>query len=198
MLAYQTDLDPLEWLMAFAADDSVSRNLALPILGPRVGLGCLPLDLGLGQVGFADLLERYFPGIGVLLRGIDLQLDPDLKERSQTRQELAALRQDEVDELVGLLEDHRDPAADGNVSILVANACLGGDHLWRDLGFQNRQGLSDLMQSVYPGLTVKNDKDMKWKRFFYKQLCEMGGGYVCRAPSCDQCSAYQDCFGPEE
>ena len=84
------------------------------------------------------------------------------------------------------------------MSDIVAAGCLGGDHLWRDLGLQSRSELSQLMLQNFPTLAAANSGDMKWKKFFYKQLCEAGGGYVCRAPSCDQCSAYDDCFGPEE
>jgi NifQ. len=40
--------------------------------------------------------------------------------------------------------------------------------------------------------------DMKWKKFIYKQLCEAEGLYVCRAPSCEVCKDYDQCFGKEE
>ncbi len=39
---------------------------------------------------------------------------------------------------------------------------------------------------------------MKWKKFIYKQLCITEGIYTCRAPSCEVCADYADCFGPEE
>ena len=40
--------------------------------------------------------------------------------------------------------------------------------------------------------------DMKWKKFFYKQLCQTEGIHTCRAPSCEVCADYQACFGPED
>jgi nitrogen fixation protein NifQ len=81
--------------------------------------------------------------------------------------------------------------------ILVA-ACLGNDHLWQDLGLWSRRELSELMQRNFPELAARNDRDMKWKKFLYKQLCETEGIYTCRAPSCQECSDYEECFGPEE
>jgi nitrogen fixation protein NifQ len=39
---------------------------------------------------------------------------------------------------------------------------------------------------------------MKWKKFFYKQLCLREGLTLCKAPSCDVCSDYALCFGAEE
>ncbi len=50
----------------------------------------------------------------------------------------------------------------------------------------------------FPDLVARNSKDMKWKKFLYKQLCEAEGLYVCRAPSCEVCKDYQQCFGPED
>ena len=80
---------------------------------------------------------------------------------------------------------------------IVAAACLGGDHLWRDLGLASRQQLRELLQHNFPQLAQRNVNDMRWKKFFYKQLCEQDGGYVCRSPSCEQCPTHHDCFGEE-
>jgi nitrogen fixation protein NifQ len=38
---------------------------------------------------------------------------------------------------------------------------------------------------------------MKWKKFFYRCLCEMEGFSLCAAPSCAECSDYAACFGEE-
>jgi nitrogen fixation protein NifQ len=54
-----------------------------------------------------------------------------------------------------------------------------------------------MLQYNFPELAAKNEKDMKWKKFLYKQLCEAEGLYLCRAPSCDVCIDYSKCFGPE-
>ncbi|MBV1788513.1 nitrogen fixation protein NifQ [Marinobacterium sp. D7] len=201
LAALQT-LSRFERLMAVAAGGETDRHLAHLILGPRLGLGCLPLNLGLAPERFAALVERHFPDLCdsdaeecLLPNPGEAQL---LETRSALRDELCSMRDDEREELVALLEEYRAAGVAPELSLIVATGCLGGEHLWRDLGFPDRASLSELMQSAYPGLKALNDRDMKWKRFFYKQLCERGGGYVCRAPSCDQCSAYSDCFGPEE
>lgn len=83
------------------------------------------------------------------------------------------------------------------IAIIVA-ACLGSDHLWHDLGLWSRKELSAMLQYHFPELAARNVKDMKWKKFLYKQLCEAEGLYVCRAPSCEVCQDYQNCFGSEE
>jgi nitrogen fixation protein NifQ len=83
------------------------------------------------------------------------------------------------------------------ISIIVA-ACLGSDHLWQDLGLWSRSELSALLNHNFPELAVRNSKDMKWKKFLYKQLCEAEGLFVCRAPSCEVCKDYPVCFGPED
>ncbi|WP_432698459.1 nitrogen fixation protein NifQ [Marinobacterium sp. YM272] len=196
MAAVQT-LNQLERLMAVAAGGETDRHLAHLILGPRLGIGCLPLNLGLEAAQFDALVERYFSDDSDLIAA-DPAEQHLIQTRSELREELMRIRDDERVELVELLESFRVPSAPQELSLIIATGCLGGDHLWRDLGFPDRSLLSEMMQLAYPALKSLNDRDMKWKRFFYKQLCERGGGYVCRAPSCDQCSAYADCFGPEE
>lgn len=185
-----------ERLMTTAKGRLVDRHLAHLILGPRFGKGCLPLDLGLGPVRFWQFVQTAFPGAESWL---DREFEPShlMVQRSNMRVELKALRADESEDLVGLLSDYCVGEAPTELPEIVATACLGSDHLWQDLGFTGRDMLSELMSLAFPELKALNDRDMKWKRFFYKQLCERGGGYVCRAPSCDQCAGYAECFGPE-
>lgn len=114
----------------------------------------------------------------------------------------SASRFDEVDDLVGLFMEHADPGAGGAedaecVARAMALACLGDNHLWQDMGFASRRELSQLIGHWFPALAVRNTGDMKWKKFFYKQLCDREGLFVCRAPSCGVCSDYPVCFGPE-
>ncbi|GBE11207.1 nifQ [bacterium BMS3Abin12] len=54
------------------------------------------------------------------------------------------------------------------------------------------------MATNFPELAARNDRNMKWKKFLYKQLCEREGIHACRAPSCQVCIDYAQCFGPEE
>lgn len=81
---------------------------------------------------------------------------------------------------------------------VIAAGCMASDHLWHDLGLWQRADLTALMRRNFPSLAARNVRDMKWKRFLYKQLCEAEGIYTCRAPSCEVCTDYHACFGPEK
>ena len=167
--------------------------LAMIVHAQRNGLGCLPESLGLAETDQTQLLQRYFSAG-------DLPTMSDLtRERSVLRQELLEMRHDEWQELHDLLDNHRRGIDESErwLAAMVATACLGSEHLWRDLGLASRDVLKNLLLDNFPELARRNDKDMRWKKFFYKQLCEQQGGYVCRAPSCDQCPTYDDCFGDE-
>lgn len=114
-----------------------------------------------------------------------------------------ASREDEVEDLRALLIEHLDAAAGPRedaaaVAETVAVACLGDNHLWQDLQFASRAELSALMARWFPALVAKNQADMKWKKFLYKQLCEREQVFVCKAPSCAVCSDHAQCFGPED
>ena len=114
-----------------------------------------------------------------------------------------AARDDEVVDLVALLTVHADPAAGtaediAGMALRVAVASLGDDHLWQDLQLGSRAELSLLMRHWFPRLAALNSRDMKWKKFLYKQLCDKAELLICRAPSCDVCSDYARCFGPED
>lgn len=109
-------------------------------------------------------------------------------------------RMDELDDLIQLLLDHgcEDIDETRDVAVFVATACMGDSHLWQDMGLPNRTALSNLMQTFFPALAAKNTGDMKWKKFFYKQLCERAEIFICKSPSCGVCIDYDRCFGPED
>jgi nitrogen fixation protein NifQ len=75
---------------------------------------------------------------------------------------------------------------------------MASDHLWHDLGLWSRPDLVALMRRNLPARAARNVKDMKWKRFLYKQPCEAEGVYTCCSPSCEVCSDYRVCFGPDQ
>lgn len=173
-------------LTARADGSANSRWLAQIIASWQTGEGALPDALGLPEERFLALVKAIFPCYSLsssAVSGIKLDFS-----RMLEKQDLEQLLR-------------RDAAFQGNeaeclIGIIVA-ACLGSDHLWQDLGLWSRNELSALLQHNFPGLAVRNDKDMKWKKFLYKQLCEAEGLYVCRAPSCEVCQDYHNCFGPE-
>ena len=103
---------------------------------------------------------------------------------------------DEEGDLIDLLMTHhsRKPSEARWLAIIIARACIRPNHLWEDLGLGNRAELSELIARYFNPLFVKNTENMRWKKFFYKQLCEGEGLYICKAPVCTECSDYDLCF----
>lgn len=160
----------------------------------REGRGCLPFRLGLDTRQYAALVDNY-----ALTEPSEGLPDPSRPERDALREELLQLRHEEWQALVGLLTAGQAAGKRGEprMTAIVAAACLGGNHLWRDLGLRSREELRTLLMHNFPLLAMRNVHDMRWKKFFYKQLCEQDGGHVCRAPTCEACPTYPDCFGEE-
>ncbi len=150
----------------------------------------LARPLGLSDEAFQTLLERYFPEAGNMPDWVAGGGAPGC----------AALRAEEYDDLVALLLENRSGGGDETawLASAVAAACLGNDHLWQDLGLANRDELSALLRDHFGPLFAKNTGNMKWKKFFYKQLCDRAEVKACAAPSCAVCNDYRVCFGPEE
>ena len=173
-------------LMARAGGLPNDDLLARMLFSQAVGMGALPPGLGLAPAEFADLMARHFPGFT-----LPVMLAVPAVE---------AARHDERDELLTLLREHCVGAEDSRhwMAEIVTTACLGGDHLWQDLGLWSRVDLSRLMTNNFPALAARNTRDMKWKKFLYKQLCDREGVVVCRSPSCEVCVDYAKCFGPED
>lgn len=172
-------------LMAHAAGLPNDELFAQMIASQHGGAGALPSGLGLAEKDFAALLARHFPGFGMATQAESGSADQRALER---------------DDVLGLLLEHRayDNMSEQWMAEIVTYACMGNDHLWQDLGLHSREYLSRLMVQNFPALAAKNEHDMKWKKFLYKQLCEQEGVNVCRSPSCEYCADYLNCFGPEE
>jgi nitrogen fixation protein NifQ len=100
---------------------------------------------------------------------------------------------DEFDELVGLLLAHQTTTTPDSrwLAHAIATASMADNHLWQDLGLPSRVELNTLMQTRFSALkTEKNVGDMKWKKFFYRQLCEQAEVLICKSPSCAACTDY--------
>ncbi len=140
---------------------------------------------GLSQAELAQLRANYFPGLDAL--------------PGPATGGCEGLRADEIADVLALLLEYRrdDSAANRWVAHALATACLGGNHLYQDLGLSHRRILSNILEQYFPALFAKNTGNMKWKKFFYKQLCERAEIQVCKAPSCKVCVDYKECFGPE-
>ncbi|GAL13625.1 nitrogenase FeMo-cofactor synthesis molybdenum delivery protein NifQ [Vibrio astriarenae] len=106
------------------------------------------------------------------------------------------VRYEEEHDMKSLLDAHINHELEYGeaMSSLIAKASLMPSHLWQILGLESRSRLGDLIQLYFPTLHEQNTLNMRWKRFFYKQLCEQEGDYVCRAPNCLHCSSFKECF----
>jgi len=142
--------------------------------------------VGLDWPQLFRLMERYFPGAGWLFahdlggRGEDALEEPDLR--------------------CLLCDNASDPGRPETawLAAMVARRSLKSGHLWQDLGITCRADLSRLMERHFAPLAARNSRDMKWKKFFYRELCQMEGVNLCKSPVCDSCTDFAHCFGPEE
>lgn len=187
-----TDLRP--HLLAFACHPERPETLALagtialaprrrgPWRAPIAGIAAHELD--------AILLE-YFPGA--------LPLRPLLQIWREDAASEPRPPMDEFDDLVALLLAHQHTDAPDSrwLAHAIATASMADNHLWQDLGLPSRRELNALMETRFPALKRKNAGDMKWKKFFYRQLCEAAEVLICKSPSCGECCDYGVCFGPE-
>ncbi|AGB73564.1 MULTISPECIES: nitrogen fixation protein NifQ [Rhizobium] len=80
---------------------------------------------------------------------------------------------------------------------IIARRALRDDHLWQDLGLFDRAELGRLFAMHFPTLAAGNTNNMRWKKYLYRKLCEAEGFSLCAAPSCQECSDFNACFGPE-
>ena len=184
VLTQEADLYPQ--LMAASRGYPNDSVLAAMLASQRAGRGAMAGGLGLQRSDFEALLTRHFPEFESLTAGFS--------------RDLSLERAPERDELVRFLLDARAfiDWSERWMAVIIAAGCMGSNHLWQDLGLRSRRDLTDLMQRNFPTLAASNVNDMKWKKFIYKQLCIAEGIYTCRAPSCEVCSDYPHCFGPEE
>ncbi len=175
-----------------AADEDVLTNAFAHV----IAVHCNPDSrsfvpaLGLDYKSFIKLLQAYFPFF----------IAPSDWLHAQKSETAASQTMSEFPDLMQLLLEHRTVADEHHrrMAHLVASACMSGNHLWQDLGLPDRKALSTMLFGHFPTLAARNTGDMKWKKFFYKQLCDREGVNACKAPSCAACDDYSKCFGAEE
>lgn len=139
--------------------------------------------VGLNAFDLVALLTKWFPHARALASIAD-----------QFRRD-----NDECEMVRRLLEDNRArPGADGRwLAAMVARRAMEPNHLWEDLGLRDRDELTRLLQRHFTRLAERNVNNMRWKRFFYRTLCEAEGAVLCRTPSCAACCDFDNCFGEE-
>ncbi len=150
--------------------------------GPRSSLADA---LGISGKVLRYVTEQYFPGALVLLQPFGLDGEPTVDEDEQCLRKLLGRSRTSAGSLSSLL------------SIVVARRSTRPNHLWQDLGLRNRGELSTLMLRHFAPLAMRNDQDMKWKKFFYRMICRDEGFTLCAAPSCSECCDFENCFGDE-
>lgn len=113
---------------------------------------------------------------------------------------LIIARDEEEAQLLELLRRFR---ADDSIQTqwiisIVTRRAMAPRHLWQDLGLRNRDELSALIKRFFPHLAARNVDNMKWKKFFYRKICELEGFSLCAVPTCRECADFDACFGEEE
>ncbi|QLH40008.1 MAG: nitrogen fixation protein NifQ [Defluviicoccus sp.] len=176
-------------LVAYGAGDVFNRHIFACAMTIAAGEPDRALTEALGLDGrrLADLCALHFPYGRALLPAFDLEAGTgeDAIEEPDLRQLLLEHR------TRGVIEEEW-------LAAIVARRSLRPNHLWQDLGLFNRTDLSRLLDRHFEPLARRNIQDMKWKKFFYRELCRRDGVLVCKAPVCDVCSDYHHCFSDEE
>jgi nitrogen fixation protein NifQ len=110
---------------------------------------------------------------------------------------------DTEDEETGMVRDlllaHRSSSGDVGrwLAAMVARRAMEPNHLWEDLGLRDRSELTRLLTRHFAPLALGNTRNMRWKRYFYRKLCEDDGVVMCSTPVCAQCGDFSECFGDE-
>lgn len=178
-------------LMSAALDPADIATLAFSGVLPRFPL------LGLDRATLRRLVRRYFPGLG---DGPDFDARSDIAlPAPDSAAVCTALSAQEFADLHTLLSEHAldDSEEAGWLACAIASACAGQNHLWEDMGLPDRETLSRLMRRHFPTLYYRNTGNLRWKKFFYKELCDRAAARICKAPSCGVCCDYAQCFGAE-
>lgn len=144
-------------------------------------LGAQPLLRGLSDDAFARLCSQALNGA-------------ELENGRSTEDPL-----DEFADLFELLCEHAEPRDEMGtwLAAAIATAAQRDNHLWQDLGLPSRRELSAVLNLRFPRLAAANTGDMKWKKFFYRQLCQRAEVPICKSPNCADCCDHALCFGPE-
>nr|WP_191093053.1 nitrogen fixation protein NifQ [Bradyrhizobium campsiandrae] len=179
-----TGRDPAE---ADIRDDAdFDRHVLASILAAAVmDGGPIAERAGLSEQAFNDLIAGHFPA--AMVRAFVWTPKP------------ASEVDDETTMVRDLLLTQR--STDGDVgrwlAAMVARRAMEPNHLWEDLGLRERAELSRLLMRHFAPLASRNTKNMRWKRFFYRMLCEDDGFVMCTTPVCTQCNDFELCFGEE-
>lgn len=163
------------------------------VIGKSLACGDLGRS-GLSSRELEGLIARLFPGA---LTGHDSALAA-LREQAAIypARGMDAGQAEFMRLLRALLDTWAAPDASSTpwVSSVLAHACLRPDHLWRDLGLSGREDVTFLLARHYPGLVVRNVRNLRWKQFLAYSACEQAGLPPAPAPGCPACEDYGFCY----
>ncbi|MBR9973427.1 nitrogen fixation protein NifQ [Magnetospirillum sulfuroxidans] len=192
-------------LIAYARDpDNTDQRALACILSHRCNCPDTPYRqaLGLDEAELRAVLAEYFPVLaadwpdgGCLRHRLGLACHHEAPPPGHGRFSASLLEQEEQD-LCRLFLTH---AADSGIWPVVfarsiARACMEPQHLWMSLGLEGRAQLSAILVRHFPALVARNDHDMRWKKFFYKLLCDEEKVWTCKASSCEICPHHSECY----
>jgi nitrogen fixation protein NifQ len=176
--------DPVDADMA--DNDKFDRHVLASILAvAAMDGGAIASRAGLDSESLSALIAAHFPNTCIYL--------------SSWCSGTEAAEDDEVGMVRDLLLGQRSTAGDVGqwLAAMVARRAVEPNHLWEDLGLRDRSELSRLLMRHFAPLASRNTKNMRWKRFFYRMLCEDDGFVMCTTPVCTQCNDFELCFGEE-
>ena len=171
-----------------ATDAAFDRHVLASVLAVALSEGGHPAArLGLAPAALAALVEAHFPSAR------------HLAARAATAVAGAEAEDGEAAMVRELLAAHRSrPGRDTLwLAAIVARRALEPNHLWEDLGLRGRAELTRLLERHFAPLAARNTRNMRWKRFFYRTLCESDGFVMCTTPVCSACGDFESCFGEE-
>ncbi|PLX87888.1 MAG: hydrogenase [Desulfuromonas sp.] len=148
--------------------------------------------VGLDEDSLRALLTRYFPGF-------------DRSFLAVTGPKKSSTGRDINRDVLGILLSHvpndttqsRRQTSEWLARIIAARTAQPG-HLWTSMGFFERPRLTEAIRRHLPALAMANNQGMRWKRYLFKQVCDLNGGMMCKSPNCGDCSDYRLCFAEED
>ncbi|MEM5384912.1 nitrogen fixation protein NifQ [Paraburkholderia phymatum] len=164
--------------------DAADTVMFARLIGAKLASG-EALHLGLARDALDALLSRHFRGAQ------PLHFASERIASSEHEPFVDAMR-----ELLLRHESAR-PAADRDAQCLatiIATACLRPDHLWRDLGLDGRDDVTDILTRHYPQLVARNIDGLRWKKFLARELALAEGRAPAPAPGCPGCEDYGFCY----
>jgi nitrogen fixation protein NifQ len=167
-------------------DFSFDRHVLASVLAvAAMENGAVAERAGLAPADLTGLMTQWFPAacsLGVAWHAGDAEAEGD---------EVAMVRD--------LLLAHRSSPGDAGrwLAAMIARRAMEPNHLWEDLGLRDRSELTRLLSRHFAPIAARNTQNMRWKRFFYRALCESDGFVMCTTPVCTECRDFDLCFGDE-